>query len=79
MTYKEKYIELVEIVNKAHTAQEHEIAHAVLDGFCAALELDPIVNVVAIGMEADLYYLNQGINRPMCLGVWLDWTPKENN
>jgi len=26
-------------------------------------------------MACDLYYLNQGVDRPMCCGVWLDWNP----
>jgi len=27
--------------------------------------------------DADDHYLNQGIARPMCCGVWLDWKPAD--
>lgn len=29
-------------------------------------------------VECDNYYFMQGIDRPMCCGVWLDWEPNDN-
>lgn len=69
----EKHIELLEAVNNAKTQQEHDRAEAVLEGF--RLALDTIYGHGFSLMDADLYYLNQGVTRPMCCGVFLDWKP----
>lgn len=71
---RENHIALVETVNRAKTEQEHQLAQATLNGWRRGLE--------ACGhrpdlMGCDMYYLHQGIDRPMCCGVFLDWAPTE--
>lgn len=64
----EKHISLVEKVNNAPNNQLHHVYCMELYGFRAALRLVGINQL----MECDLYYLDQGIDRPMCGGVFLD-------
>lgn len=71
----QKHIELVEAVNNAKTEREHENAENVLRGFRIAIgytDQSPGRQLI----DCDLHYINQGIDRPMCCGVWLDWTPE---
>jgi len=63
-----RHIELVERVNNAKTEKDRNYACNVLYGFREALEVIGINQLIA----CDLYYLNQGIDRPMCAGVFLD-------
>lgn len=63
---------LLDAVNHAKTEREHREAEATLDGWRMGFR-DAGRNVDLCG--ADLYYLDQDIDRPMCCGVWLDWTP----
>ena len=72
MMATKKHIELVEAVNNSKTELEHTIAQARLDGFRIGLR--------AAGKEPDLagfdwHYISQGVDRPTCCGVWLDWEP----
>ena len=70
-----KHIEMVEAVNTAKTEREHREADLRLEGFRKAIEC---VCPGCLGMfliAADLHYINQGIDRPMCCGVWMDWKP----
>ena len=65
-----KHIELIEAVNNATTEREHNKAETYLHGFREG--------VASLGRDNDLcgcdmHYINQGIDRPMCAGVWLDW------
>lgn len=64
----EKHIELLEKINNAPNNQLHHVYCMELYGFRAALRLLGINQL----MECDLYYLDQGIDRPMCCGVFLD-------
>lgn len=69
-----KHIELLEAVNNAKTEHEHWSASKRLEGFRMGLEdcrRKPDL------MGCDLHYLDQGIDRPMCCGVFLDWEPSE--
>ena len=73
LNIREKHIELIEAVNNAETEVEHYYRYERLRGFRDGLE--------AAGRrvplcDADNHYLYQGIDRPMCCGVWLDWEPK---
>jgi hypothetical protein len=71
----EKHIELIEEVNNARTHDEHNLALAKLVGFLAAMDC---MNPRPLHLiECDQHYLMQGIDRPMCCGVWLDWVPNE--
>lgn len=64
-----RHIELVERVNKTNqNTKENYDASNVLYGFREALEVMGINQLI----ECDLHYLNQGIDRPMCAGVFLD-------
>ena len=73
----DKHIELVELVNNAYSEREHQIASDVLHGFRLALGLQGINQLI----ECDMYYIDKGIDRPMCCGIFLDWEPgiKNNN
>ena len=68
-----KHIELVETANNATTDSEHNLALAKLVGFRDALDCMTPRPLHLI--ECDQHYLMQGIDRPMCCGVWLDWVP----
>ena len=71
MTLYEKHIQMIERVNRSATEKEHSANERDLRNWRAGVE--------DAGLKLDLcaadwYYLNQGINRPMCCGVWLDWS-----
>lgn len=74
MSLQEKHIELVEAVNNALTYTAHHEARITLDGFRLAIETVHS-NPGHLYMECDRHYINQGIDRPMCCGVFLDWSP----
>lgn len=72
MNLREKHIQLVEAVNNASTEQEHRYAKMRLDNWREGVaDSDRVLNYIA----ADLHYLDQGVDRPMCCGVFLDWKP----
>lgn len=64
----EKHIQLVEKVNNAPNSQLHHAYSMELHGFRTVLRLLGIDQL----MECDLHYIDQGIDRPMCCGVFLD-------
>lgn len=64
----DRHIELVEAVNNAKSEQDKNKASDILYGFREALEAVGINQL----MECDMYYVNRGIDRPMCCGVFLD-------
>jgi hypothetical protein len=64
----DRHIKLVEAVNNAKTEKEKNTASDVLYGFREALEVMGVNQL----MECDLHYINQGVDRPMCCGVFLD-------
>jgi len=74
MGLSNRHIELVEEVNNSKTYQEHFARDMHLCGFREALDLMGYKN---FRIEADLHYINQGVDRPMCCGVFLDWKPSE--
>jgi len=70
-----RHIALVEAVNAAESEVDHRIAEARLRGFreaAGALGRD-----YGMHIAADLHYIDQGIDRPMCAGVFLDWQPRK--
>jgi len=70
MTLHDKHIELVEAVNNSSTNRGHDLANAVLHGWMKGVEDCGFrIDLCA----ADMHYINQGIDRPMCCGVFLDW------
>lgn len=69
-----EHIRLVEAVNNAKTQAEHDRADMHLHGWregvrACGYQLDMCA--------ADWRYMNADENndRPMCCGVWLDWSP----
>lgn len=68
----DKHIEYVEAVNNATTREEHDLAEVRLRAFREGLRA---AGVEPDLMGCDLFYMDQGIDRPMCCGVWLDWEP----
>ncbi len=69
MTIHDLYIKAIEAVNAAqpdNDSQERAYRKGILD--CAeAMGM----NVGALLMSGDMHYLDQGIDRPMCGGVFL--------
>jgi hypothetical protein len=77
VTWRERHIQLVEAVNAAKTAEEHRLVDARREGFLEAIRA--VFGEVASGealMDADWHYMGLGIDRPMCGGVFLDWSPE---
>jgi hypothetical protein len=72
MSIRDKHIEMVEAVNAAQTIRQHRDSELLLEGWREGVRATGIhLDLLA----ADSHYLDAGINRPMCCGVWLDWTP----
>lgn len=69
------HIELVKAVNDAKTEHEHQLAEAKLEGFRAACECYVGERIGNLLMDCDRYYIDLGVDRPMCCGVFLDWRP----
>lgn len=74
MNALEKHIELLEAVNNAKNQIEYDCAYYRLRGYRDALDVFGLNQL----MECDWHYLNQGIERPMCCGVFLDWEPAQS-
>jgi hypothetical protein len=70
MDIRARHIELVEQVNNAKDEREHSARQFYLDGWRDGL-FSAGVNLSL--MAADQHYLDQGVDRPMCCGVFLDW------
>jgi len=70
-TLHEKHILRIELVNRSTTEAEHSTRERDLRNWRAGVEdAGSKLDLCA----ADWYYLDQGIDRPMCYGVWLDWS-----
>lgn len=74
MNLHETHIDLIRKVNKSKTVKEHELNQKYLSGWRDGVH--------ATGQQlgywlCDMHYLNQGIDRPMCVGVFLDWKPED--
>jgi hypothetical protein len=63
-----KHIKLVEAVNATDTLKDYARAMYRLEGFRLALE---VLNINQLS-DCDRYYMERGIDRDMCCGVWLD-------
>lgn len=75
MNLHARHMELVEAVNKSRNEREHWDASMRLRGWRDGVEAaGRRVDLCA----ADMHYLDAGVDRPMCCGVWLDWTPAES-
>lgn len=73
MTLHEKHTRWLDLVNYAETLEEHTLRRAQLDAWRTGVKDSGII----LGPDAgDLHYLDQGIDRPMEDGGWLDWEPK---
>lgn len=72
MTLHEKHMEHVKAVNNAKTVEEHASKNLYLTAWRNGVR-DAGITISLC--DADMFYLSQGIDRPMCCGVWLDWTP----
>lgn len=72
MTLHEKHMHRIELVNRSTTEAEHSIRHRELSAWREGIE-DAGIRLDLCA--ADYYYMDRGIDRPMCCGVWLDWEP----
>ncbi len=79
MTIYEQCIALTEQINNAKTLLEHQMLQSKRDGFFRGLEAAgrDSVCIGSLIMDCDRHYMDKGIDRPMCGGVFLDW--KEPN
>jgi hypothetical protein len=68
----ELHIALIRAVNESKTLEQHTKSEAYLDGWRQGVKSCGITLSMC---DSDNYYLSQGIDRPMCCGVWLDWKP----
>jgi len=69
MTINEKHILHIEAVNNSKTVEEHASNDLYLTAWkTGARDAGGHINLSA----ADMFYIDQGIDRPMCCGVWLD-------
>jgi predicted ATP-dependent serine protease len=73
----DKMIELTEAVNNSKNEVEHNWNMAVRHGFLKGVEASG-GNSGRLIIECDLHYINQGIDRPMCGGEFLDWEPAKD-
>lgn len=65
------HIRMVERLNKSRTLREYELNGSQLAGFRAALETIGVSQLLL----CDAYYLERGVTRLMCAGVFLNWEP----
>jgi hypothetical protein len=75
-SWTKRHVELVEAVNAATTEDARRAAEAHLQGFREAVAALTGIHPGSLIMEADMHYINAGVDRPMCGGVFLDWTPE---
>lgn len=66
--------QLIDAVNSQETIEGHAIAAAELRGFRAGWSRTGKTEGWQI-IAGDNYQADNGINRPMCGGVFLDWKP----
>ena len=76
MSILDRLIEITEKVNGAASTVEHHHWDVYRSGFLDALKVAGY-NAGTLLMNADLHYIDQGCERPMCGGVFLDWKPEE--
>jgi hypothetical protein len=69
--FDKRHIELVESVNNSRTQAEHDERKIYLRGFRETAKMFVNIDWCA----CDMHYINQGIDRPMVAGVFLDWQP----
>lgn len=72
----EVHIQLVEKANQSTTRDEFKSNCDVLHGFRKCLG---VLGYTSQLFKCDMYYIDQGIDRPMCCGVFLDWEPEEED
>ena len=65
-----EHIRRIDRVNQSLTVDDHRMRERALNAWRQGVE-DAGGKIDY--MAADLHYLDQGIDRPMCCGVWLDW------
>ena len=74
-----EYLKLVQEINDARTVAEHMAANFQLSGLKRCLKAmgwnDGDIGSLIV--DGDSHFLAQGVDRPMCGGVFLDWEPAE--
>jgi hypothetical protein len=72
MRYYDEYIKRLTAVNDEHKTEiEHRLLKAELHGWMQGIE-----DATGYHFNGDYYYIEQGIDRPMCCGEFLDWESK---
>jgi len=74
-TLHNKHIKLVENVNNSITEWDHTLNLLYLRAWRDGVE-DSGRKLRL--MDCDMLYIEKGVDRPMCCGVWLDWKPYDN-
>ena len=69
--YDEYIKRLLEVNDETKTAEEHERLRIEFMGWKQG-----IFSATAQFFNGDVYYLERGVDRPMCCGEFLDWEHK---
>lgn len=73
MRYYDEFIRRLLLVNdESKTEAEHRIFKAELRGW-----VDGVEAATGYRFNGDYYYIQQGIDRPMCCGEFMDWKSKQ--
>ena len=75
MTVTDLYIEKVKVINAAKTEDEHSRLRLEVRAWAEGVR-DAGGHIYL--MDGDYHYIEQGIDRPMCCGIWLDWEPSNS-
>lgn len=71
MKVNKKYFELLDELNNAKTIESHEKLFWQLSAWVDGVQC---AGGFISGLMANQYYIDQGIERPMWDGVWIDWS-----
>ena len=69
--YDKYIVRLIQVNNEGNTEAEHTRLQIDFYGWKQGVE-----DAIGKRFNGDYYYINQGIDRPMCSGEFLDWESK---
>jgi hypothetical protein len=70
--YDEYIKRLIAVNDETKTENEHQLLKAEFRGWQQGIE-----DATGYRFNGDYYYIEQGIDRPMCCGEFLDWKSKQ--
>ena len=72
--YDEYLKRLIDVNDETKTIDEHQRLTLEFRGW-----IQGVNDAAGYRFNGDYYYIEKGIDRPMCCGEFLDWTPKDND